>query len=64
MTPRWPKSKLLRGSPIAFLLALWIGAGAVAQAQRLNDLHTLEELRTTFNHHPSTPRLILLLSPT
>jgi hypothetical protein len=35
-----------------------------AYAAELRDLHDLDELRTAVNRDTSTPRLVLLLSPT
>ena len=35
-----------------------------AYAAELRDLHDLDQLRAAVNRDPSTPRIVLLLSPT
>jgi len=56
---------------LALLAALVIGAsgcGSNAHTSQTNtqiaQLQSLDQLRQTFDAHPSVPRLILLISPT
>lgn len=48
-------------------VAVMTGCGSHAPATRsgkLTDVSDIAQLRTAFNSHPGTPRLILLASPT
>jgi hypothetical protein len=64
-----PRSRRLLAGVMAAALALVMmnGCGSNAPATRsgkLTDVSDISQLRTLFNAHPGTPRLILLASPT
>jgi hypothetical protein len=62
LTRKW------RWTIIAVVMAIAVVAAVLSfypkPSASLNDLRSIEELRTQFNHDRGAPRLVLLLSPT